>query len=375
MIPFGDLSREYKELSDELEGVIKDVCRSGWFVLGKKIREFEDAFAAYIGNDVRAVGVGSGTEALHLSLVASGVEHGDYVITVPNTAVPTVSAISFAGAKPLFVDIDKDSFNMDPAQLRSTVMKEKKRLGKKLKAIVPVHLYGQSADMRPILDTADEFDLKVIEDACQAHGAEYMGRKVGSLGDYAAFSFYPSKNLGAYGDGGIILTKDPTEAQKLEMLRNYGQGKRYYHKIIGFNSRLDELQAAILLTKIKYLDEWNKRRRKIADYYKKHITNSLISKPSEMPYARHVFHLYVIRHSNRDEFCEYLEKQGVSTIIHYPVPIHLQQAYSNLGYLEGSFPVAERAAREIVSLPVFPQLTDKEIDKIVELVNKYEKAD
>lgn len=375
MIPFGDLSREYQELSEELERAIKDVCQNGWFVLGKKVEEFEKAFAEYIGNNVYGIGVGSGTEALHLSLVSSGVEHGDYVITVPNTAVPTVSAISFAGAKPLFVDIDQDSFNMNPAQLRSTIIREKRRLGKKLKAVIPVHLYGQSADMDPILDVTKEFDLKVIEDACQAHGAEYKGRKVGSLGDYAAFSFYPSKNLGAYGDGGIVLTKSDREAQKLKMLRNYGQEKKYYHKIIGFNSRLDEIQAAILIIKIKYLDKWNNRRREIANYYTKYISNQLISKPSEMPYARHVFHLYVIRHSNREAFCAYLKREGVSTIIHYPVPIHLQEAYKYLGYLQGSFPVAEKIAKEIVSLPIFPQLKDEEVKRIVELINSYEETE
>lgn len=375
MIPFGDLSREYQEISEELDRAIKDVCQNGWFILGKKVEEFEAGFAEYIDNNVHAVGVGSGTEALHLSLVASGVEHGDYVITVPNTAVPTGSAISLAGGKPLFVDVDPISFNLDPVLLRSTIIKEKNRLGKKLKAVIPVHLYGQSADMDPILDIAKEFELKVIEDACQAHGAEYKGRKVGSLGDYAAFSFYPSKNLGAYGDGGIVLTKSDREAQKLKMLRNYGQEKKYYHKIIGFNSRLDEIQAAILIIKMKYLDKWNNRRREIANYYTKYISNQLISKPSEMPYARHVFHLYVIRHSNREAFCAYLKREGVSTIIHYPVPIHLQEAYKDIGYLQGSFPVAEKIAKEIVSLPIFPQLKDEEVKRIVELINSYEETE
>jgi dTDP-4-amino-4,6-dideoxygalactose transaminase len=372
MIPFGDLSREYHELSDELGRAIKDVCQKGWFVLGKKVEEFENAFANYIGNNVYATGVGSGTEALHLSLVASEVEHGDCVITVPNTAVPTVSAISFAGAKPLFVDIDQDSFNMNPMQLRSTIIKVKKRLGKKLKAVIPVHLYGQSADMYPILEIAKEFDLKVIEDACQAHGAEYKGRKVGSLGDYAAFSFYPSKNLGAYGDGGVILTKDPAEAQKLKMLRNYGQEKRYYHKIIGFNSRLDELQAAILMIKMKYLDKWNNRRREIATLYFQGIKNPLVTKPSQMAYGKHVYHLYVSRHPDRDGLKNYLEKEGVKTMIHYPFPIHFQEAYKDLNHASNSFPVAERLSREILSLPMFPQLKDEEVKRIVELINSYD---
>lgn len=371
MIPFGDLSREYNELSDEIQQAIKNVCQSGWFILGKNVSEFETAFAQYIGDKTFAVAVGSGTEALHLSLVAAGVQHGDYVITTPNTAVPTVSAISLAGATPLFVDVCKHSFNMDPVVLHSTIKRQKQKLGKKLKAVIPVHLYGQSTDMDLIIGVAREFGLKVIEDACHAHGAEYKGCKVGSLGDYAAFSFYPSKNLGAYGDGGIILTKDADEAQKLRMLRNYGQEKRYYHKIIGFNSRLDDLQAAILTVKIKYLDKWNNRRRQIADIYTSSITNSAIVKPVEMPYNRHVFHLYVIRHPQRDSLQSYLESNGVKTVIHYPIPIHLQQAYSFLGLVEGCFPVAEKLAKEILSLPIFPQLENAEVQKIAQLINEY----
>ncbi|HDK42351.1 MAG TPA: DegT/DnrJ/EryC1/StrS family aminotransferase [Candidatus Pacearchaeota archaeon] len=372
MIPFGDLSREYNELSYELEKAIKAVCQKGWFILGKKVEEFESLFARYIDDDIYAIGVGSGTEALHLSLVAAGVKHGDYVITVPNTAVPTVSAISFAGAKPLFVDVDPNSYNIDPMQLSSTIIKEKKRLGKRLKAVIPVHLYGQSADMDPILDIAKEFDLKVIEDACQAHGAEYKGHKVGSLGDYAAFSFYPSKNLGAYGDGGIILTRNPAEAKKLKMLRNYGQEKRYYHKIKGFNSRLDELQAAILLVKIKYLDKWNNRRREIANMYSQRIKNPSVIKHSQMIYGKHVYHLYVIRHPDRDGLKDYLEEKGIKTLIHYPIPIHLQEAYMDLGYTSGSFPVSEQIAEEILSLPIFPYLSNEEVNTIIDLVNEYE---
>lgn len=371
MIPFGDLSREYQELSEELINAIQDVCKKGWFVLGTQGEHFEKAFAEYIGGDVYAVGVGSGTEAIHLALVAAGVEYGDYVITVPNTAVPTVSAISFAGATPVLVDVDPGSYNMDTAQLRDVVRFEKSRLGRRLKAVIPVHLYGQSADMDTILEVAAEFDLKVIEDACQAHGAEYKGHKVGSLGDYAAFSFYPSKNLGAYGDGGIVLTKDSAEAQKLKMLRNYGQERRYYHTIKGFNSRLDEMQAAILLAKLKYLDTWNRRRMEMADFYTENIKNPSVTKPAEMAYGRHVFHLYVIRHPHRDALRSCLEEKGISTVIHYPVPIHLQEAYKDLGYKAGSFPVAEKCASEVVSIPMFPQLKDEELEAIVEAINNF----
>lgn len=374
MVPFGDLSREYNEMREELDNAIKDVCEKGWFVLGKKLELFEDAFAGYIGKGAYAVGVGSGTEAIHLALVAAGVEHGDYVITVPNTAVPTVSAISFAGAVPLFVDIDPRSFNMDPERLRDVLAKEKKRLGKRLKAVIPVHLYGQTADMDPIIEAAREFGLKVIEDACQAHGALYKGKKAGSIGDYAAFSFYPSKNLGAYGDGGAVLTSDPEEARKLKMLRNYGQEKRYYHSIKGFNSRLDEIQASVLLAKLKYLDGWNARRREIAGYFTRNIKNECLKTPAELPWAGHVFHLYVVRTPERDRFREHLEENGVQTVIHYPVPVHLQQAYRELGYSAGQFPEAEKAAGEIVSLPIFPQLRKEETDRIIDAVNNYEPA-
>lgn len=371
MIPFGDLAREYQELHIEMDNAIQSVCKKGWFVLGTQGEQFEKAFAGYIGNNVHAVGVGSGTEALHLALIAAGVEHGDYVITVPNTAVPTASAISFAGARPVLVDIDPVSYNMDPVQLREIVIADKACLGRRLKAIIPVHLYGQSADMDPILEIAGEFDLKVIEDACQAHGSEYKGHKAGSIGDYAAFSFYPSKNLGAYGDGGVIVTKDPSEAQKLRMLRNYGQEKRYYHQIKGFNSRLDELQAAVLTVKLKFLDAWNNRRREIADFYNKNIQNPQVTKPVEMTYGRHVFHLYVVRHPDRDGFQNYLKDKGVHTVIHYPVPIHLQEAYKDLGYQKGSFPVAEKYANEILSLPMFPQLKDDELKTITEIINSF----
>ncbi len=372
MIPFGDLSREYRELSGELDEAIRGVCEKGWFILGEEGDCFETDFAKYIGGEVHAVGVGSGTEALHLALVASGVEHGDLVVTVPNTAVPTVSAISLAGALPLFVDVDPCSFNMDPVQLMDVVARERRRSGRRLKAIIPVHLYGQCADMDSVLEIAREFDLKVIEDACQAHGAEYRGRKAGAMGDYSAFSFYPSKNLGAYGDGGVVLTRDQAEAGRLKMLRNYGQERRYYHKIKGFNSRLDEMQAAILRVKLTRLNEWNSRRRKIAGAYGNGIRNPRVVKPAEMSYGSHAFHLYVIRHPERDKLQGHLEERGIKTMIHYPVPVHLQEAYKDTGYPAGSFPVSEKLAREILSLPMFPQLTDEEVSAISEEVNCFE---
>ncbi|MEJ2715531.1 MAG: DegT/DnrJ/EryC1/StrS family aminotransferase [Deltaproteobacteria bacterium] len=372
MIPFGDLRREYEELSGEIDEAIRTVCRNGWFVLGKKLEEFEAAFADYIGDDVHALGVGSGTEAIHLALLAAGVGNGDYVITVPNTAVPTVSAISLAGAVPLLVDIDPHSYTMDPTLLRALAKKEKKRLGHRLKAIVPVHLYGQSAPMDPITEIAQEFDLTVIEDACQAAGALYRGRKVGSLGDYAAFSFYPSKNLGAYGDGGMVLTKDPDGAHKLRMLRNYGQEKRYHHTIKGINSRLDELQAAVLLVKLKYLDRWNARRQAIARLYSENIAADQVQKPTEMRYGTHIFHLYVIRHPRRGALQTYLEQKGVQTLIHYPIPIHLQEAYRELGYTRGAFPAAEECADRVLSLPMFPQLTNEQAVRVAAAIDNFD---
>jgi dTDP-4-amino-4,6-dideoxygalactose transaminase len=371
MIPFGDLSREYRELREEIDATLSGICARGWFVLGDKVQEFEQAFADYLGPGMHAVGVGSGTEALHLALVAAGVGHGDYVITVPNTAVPTVSAVSFAGATPLLVDIDPQTYTMDPTALREVVVREKNRRGAQLKAVIPVHLYGQCADMDPIMAVAAEFDLTVIEDACQAHGALYKGKKAGARGDYAAVSFYPSKNLGAYGDGGMVVTNRREEAVKLKMLRNYGQEKRYHHKIKGFNSRLDEIQAALLLVKLKYLDHWNDLRRRIASAYDHGLSNPAVNKPVEAPWGRHVYHLYVVRTRQRDAFQAYLAAQGVQTVIHYPVAIHLQEAYQDLGYSAGDFPVAEGAAQEILSLPIFPQLRDDEVQAIVDMVNRY----
>ncbi len=371
MIPFGDIKREVTELESELNDAIEEVLSSGWFVLGRKLEEFEAAFSAYLGG-VHAVGVGSGTEAIHLALMASGVENGDYVITVPNTAVPTISAISVAGAQPLLVDIDERSFTMDPSMLREFVSKEKPKLGDKLKAIVPVHLYGQSADMDLILEVAKEFDLTVIEDACQAHGAEYKGKKVGTLGRFAAFSFYPSKNLGCYGDGGMVVAQNPEDAENLKMLRNYGQKRRYYHDIKGVNSRLDEMQAAILLVKLKYLDDWNRRRSEISQLYDRMITNPAVTKPVVMDYGVHVHHLYAIRHPDRDALIEHLAKNGVGSLIHYPVPIHMQAAYKDLGVPQGTYPVAEAAASEILSLPMFPQLTNEEIEIVCTHINSFQ---
>jgi dTDP-4-amino-4,6-dideoxygalactose transaminase len=368
-VPFGSVKRELDDCGDEIRAAVDRVIESGWFILGPEVEEFEAKFSGYLGGSP-VVGVGSGTEAIHLALVAAGVEAGDYVVTVPNTAVPTASAISAAGATPLLVDIASASFTMDPERLRELATEQKPRLGRRLKAIVPVHLYGQCADMDPIMDVAREFELVVVEDAAQASGAEYKGRKAGTIGDFGAFSFYPSKNLGCYGDGGAVLTQREEDAQRIRMLRNYGQTRRYYYEIKGINSRLGELQAAILTTKLQWLDSWNERRRQIADSYRASIGNPLVRTPATMDYAAHAWHLYVIRHPERDRLAAALAERGVATLIHYPVPIHLQRAYSDLGLREGAYPVAEAAASEVLSLPMFPQLTEDEIAYVCRQVDE-----
>ena len=369
-VPFGDLRREWDECGAEVRAGIDRVLESGWFVLGKELEAFEHAFSAYLG-DVHVVGVGSGTEALHLALTAAGVEPGDSVITVPNTAVPTVSAISAAGATPLLVDVDERSLTMDPAQLRQLAEREKPKLGRRLKAVVPVHLYGRSADMDAIMQVAKEFDIAVVEDAAQAHGAMYKGRKAGTIGDLGAFSFYPSKNLGCYGDGGAVVTRSQSKATHLKMLRNYGQQRRYYHEIKGVNSRLDEVQAAILRAKLPLLEGWTARRRDIARMYDELIGDPEVVKPPLEDPVQQVFHLYVLRHTQRDRLMSHLEQCGIGTAAHYPVPIHFQHAYADLGYGPGAFPVAEAAASQVVSLPIFPQLTDDEVAYVAESINSF----
>lgn len=362
-IPFGELTTQYQSIKRDIDRAIADVLESGWFILGDNVAAFEEEFATYVGAR-HAIGVGSGTEALHIALLACGVEPGDEVLTVPNTAVPTVSAISFANARPAFVDIHPESFNMDPAGLEA-------RITRRTRVILPVHLYGQAADMDLILAVARERGLKVVEDACQAHGAEYKGRKVGTLGDIACFSFYPSKNLGAYGDGGIITTDDALLAERCRLLRNYGQRVRYYHSVKGFNSRLDELQAAILRVKLRKLDAWNEARRQKALLYRRLLEGSGVIAPVEMSYGRHVYHLFVIRSRHRDDLQRFLADHGVSTVIHYPVPVHLQEAYQDLGYEPGDFPVAEAYAREIVSLPMYPELPEESISTVAALIQEY----
>lgn len=366
MIPISDISRQYLDIKGEIDAALLETIRSGWFILGPRVERFEKEFASYCGAKF-AVGVGSGTEALHLSLVAAGIKEGDEVITVANTAVPTVCAVIFANAKPVFVDIDPVSFNMDPSLI-------KKKITKRTKAIIPVHLYGQSADMAPIMKIAKEYNLSVIEDACQAHGTEYKKKKAGTFGDLGCFSFYPSKNLGCYGDGGMVVTSDGKLAEKVWLLRNYGQKKRYEHITKGFNSRLDEIQAAVLSVKLKYLDKWNKRRRALASLYDSLLKGSSVQTPVEMEYSKHAYHLYVVRTGKRDELQARLKDKGIQTNIHYPIPIHMQKAYRYLKIGKGSLPVTEKYAEQILSLPLFPELKDEEARCVADTVLEWENA-
>ena len=362
-IPFGDLKRQYLSIREEIDGAWRRVVERGWFVLGEEVASFESEFAEYLGA-AHCVAVGSGTEAIHLALVAVGANPGDEIITAANTCVPTVSAISLAGCAPVLVDVDSDTFNLDPAKLEPAITP-------RTRAILPVHLYGQAADMEPIAQIAAEYGIPVVEDVAQGHGATYQGRKLGTLATAGCFSFYPSKNLGAYGDGGAITTNDPEMDSRLRSLRNYGETTRYYHSMKGFNSRLDELQAAILRVKLRYLDAWNDRRRAIAAMYDAGIVNPLIQKPQPSRYGVGNYHLYVVRCKWREQLQRRLASSGVGTLIHYPVPVHLQEAYRDLRKGRGSYPAAESCADEVLSLPVFPELSEMEIGHIIESVNSF----
>lgn len=362
-ISFVNLKRQYSSLKNEVDEKILDVLQSTQFILGPNVEKFEEEFARYCDTKY-AVGMASGTDALALGLEALGIGHGDEVITVPNTFIATVDAISRNGAKPVFVDINPETYNID-------VNKIKEKISSKTKAIIPVHLYGNPVEMDALSELAIEYDVKIVEDACQAHGAIYKEKKVGSFGDIGCFSFYPGKNLGAYGDGGIAVTNNKEIAEKLKMLRNYGQSQKYYHDFIGYNSRLDEIQAAILRVKLKHLDDWNDLRGIHAKKYNE-LLNDIdgISKPSEQIHSKHVYHLYVIRCNEREKLQKYLTSKGISTGIHYPIPIHLQKAYQHLGYRQGDFPITEDYADRILSLPMFPDLTEEEIKYVARRIRE-----
>jgi len=388
-VPLLDLKEQYGKIKDEISLAIEEVVNSQCFILGPKVEELEREIAKYCG--VRfAVGVASGSDALIISLRAIGVGYGDMVITSPFTFFATAGAIYNVGARPVFVDINPDTFNLDPGKISQFLRSLKREDLRKVKAIIPVHLFGQIAEMDDILRIAQEFGLKVIEDAAQAIGAEYNSQRAGSIGDLGCFSFFPSKNLGGYGDGGMIVTNDEKLAEKVKMLHLHGVNKsKYEHLIVGYNSRLDALQASILKVKLKYLDEWSEKRRRNAAYYNELFKETSLSSNSEyealnsskypviLPRVskgrRHIFNQYTIRirRNKRDELKKFLEKKGVGTAIYYPLPLHLQKCFCYLGHKEGDFPVAEKASKEVLSLPIYPELTNEMQEYVVQRIREY----
>ncbi len=360
MIPLVDLQAQYRAIKPEVDSAVLRVLDSAQFILGEEVAAFEREFAAYCRAD-ECVALNSGTSALHLALLAAGVGPGDEVITVPFTFVATVSTIVYTGATPVFVDIDPVHFTMDVAAVEA-------RITPRTKAIVPVHLYGQAADMDPIMEIARRRRLIVIEDAAQAHGAEYHGRRCGSIGDIAAFSFYPGKNLGAYGEGGALTTSNPEYARMIRVLRDWGQEKKYEHRYKGFNYRMDAIQGAILRVKLRRLEQWTEARRSRAALYDQLLAGAGVGTPAVRPGARHVFHVYTIRTAERERYRRLLADRGIHTGVHYPIPVHLQAAHADLGYTAGAFPNAERAAAEVLSLPMFAELTDSQVEQVAAAV-------
>jgi dTDP-4-amino-4,6-dideoxygalactose transaminase len=361
MIPFVDLKAQYQSIKQEVDAAVASVLESSQFVLGKEVAAFEEEFADYCESDF-AIGANSGTSALHLALLAAGIGPGDEVITVPFTFVATVAAIWYTGAKPVFVDIDPHSFTMDPTQVEAAITP-------RTKAILPVHLYGQAANMDPILGVARQHGLLVIEDAAQAHGSEYKGKRVGGIGDLGCFSFYPGKNLGAYGEGGAVVTNNPDYARTIRMLRDWGAERRYEHVLKGYNYRMEGFQGAILRVKLRYLNEWTEARRANVSYYNELLSDRSVQTPTEMPYARHVYHIYAVRTMQREILQQALQSEGIQTGIHYPFPVHLLPAYSNLGYEAGSFPHSEQAAAQVLSLPMYAELSQGQIQTVSQVVN------
>ena len=360
-----DIEKDHAGIKADLVRTFEKVLSSGEYILGKEVRLFEEAFAAYVGTRY-AVGVASGTDAIKIGGLALDLRAGDKFVTTPNTYIATAMALSENGLVPRFCDIETDTHNMDPAALEELLKKEKD-----IRLCVPVHLYGQPCPMDEVREVCGRFGVRIMEDACQAHGSRYKGRNVGTLSDVAAFSFYPTKNLGCYGDGGIIVTDNEDAYKRMLMLRAHGQSDRHVHDVHGFVSRLDELQAALLAVKLPHLDEWNEKRRHNASLYDRGLEGLPVARPSEAPYAYHVYHLYVIAVKERDELRAHLGERGITTLVHYPTPIHLQKVYANLGYGEGSFPKAEKASRQIISLPVHPSLREDEIAYICRTIAEF----
>jgi dTDP-4-amino-4,6-dideoxygalactose transaminase len=360
VIPFIDLRAQYHNIKSEIDAAVLSVLESSQFTLGSEVAKFEEEFAAYTRSKF-AIGVNTGTSALHLALLAANVGPGDEVITVPFTFVASVAAIQYTGATPVFVDIDPRTYTMDPARIEAHITP-------RTKAIIPVHLYGQPADMDPIMAIAKKHGLVVVEDACQAHGAEYKGRRAGSMGDFGCFSFYPGKNLGACGEGGLVTTHNAEFNRTVRMLRDWGAEKKYQHVLKGYNYRLEGIQGAVLRVKLKYLEGWTEARRAAAALYDKCFARNGIRTPQAMKYARHVYHIYAIRTGERAAWQESLQCRGIQTGIHYPTPVHLLPAYSDLGYRAGQFPHSELAANEVLSLPMFPEITADQIETVTRAV-------
>ena len=362
MIPFLDLKAQYQTIKPEIDQAIQRVLDTTQFVLGEEVAQFEKDFATYCGAR-HAIALNSGTSALHLALLAAGVGPGDEVITVPFTFIATVSAVAYTGARAVFVDVEAKTFNMNPALVEAAITP-------RTRVILPVHLHGNPADMDPILEIARRHGLKVIEDAAQAHGAEYKERRCGSMGDLACFSFYPGKNLGAYGEGGAVVTNDDNCDRTIRMLRDWGQEKKYHHVLKGFNYRMEGFQGAILRVKLRHLEAWTEARRTHARWYNQALATAGIGLPPDGGGNRHVFHVYAIRLAQRDEFQKALQAKGIQTAIHYPIPVHLQAAFVELGYVRGEFPESERLSDEVLSLPMYPEMTRAQAEEVVQAVSQ-----
>lgn len=363
-IPVFDLARQIASIRDEIDAAIAEVVRSGWFILGRRVEAFEHEFAEYLGVPA-AVGVGNGTEAISIALRAVGVGPGDEVISVANAGVPPIAAIEAIGARPVLVDVEPEYQTLDPSQVERAITP-------RTRAILAVHLYGGAADLEALADLARRRGLRLIEDCAQAHGATFQGRRVGSFGDAACFSFYPTKNLGALGDAGAVVSRDPAVAERARLLRVYGWRQQYVSELKGINSRLDEIQAAVLSVKLRYLDQWNAARRRLAERYTARLRG--VQTPRVRPGAEHVYHLYVVRTPRRDALRAFLAERGVGTGLHYALPTHLQPAYRDLGVQAGSLPVTEQQAAEVLSLPLYPELTPAEVDRVIDLVNEFTAA-
>lgn len=368
VVPFLDLKAQYEAMRDEIALAIQNVLDDSAFISGPYVEKFENEFAEFCGCR-HAVATSNGTSAIWMVLASLGIGTGDEVITVPNTFIATAEAISMCGATPVFVDVEERSYTMNPALLEKAVTS-------RTKAIIPVHLFGQPADMKPIMEIAERHNLHVVEDACQAHGSSYNGSPAGSIGVAGCFSFYPGKNLGAYGEAGAVVTGDSGLAEKIRMLRDHGQSRKYFHKIVGWNGRMDGIQGAVLSVKLKYLAGWNEARRSNAAIYDSLLkTVDEVIPPREMDYARHVYHIYAVQAKDRDVLIGRLAGKGITCLIHYPLPIHLQDAYHYLGLKTGDFPVAEKCSGQFLSLPMYPELTREQIENVVgEIKNFYRPA-